>query len=81
MNFASGRCGYTHFLDLDGNIIDDMIFAVNTEDEVFGVPNASMVDTMFEWLSSHLPSDGSVSLEDLSSKTSILALQLSLIHI
>ena len=75
MNFASGRCGYTHFLDLDGNIIDDMIFAVNTEDEVFGVPNASMVDTMFEWLSSHLPSDGSVSLEDLSSKTSILALQ------
>ena len=57
MNFASGRCGYTHFLDLDGNIIDDMIFAVNTEDEVFGVPNASMVDTMFEWLSSHLPSD------------------------
>ena len=25
MNFANGQCGYTHFLDREGNIIDDMI--------------------------------------------------------
>ncbi len=75
LNFASGRCGYTHFLDPKGNIIDDMIFGVKEDNEVLGVPNASMVETMFEWLSSLLPSDGSIALEDLSSKTSILALQ------
>ena len=28
------RCGYTHFLDHDGRIIDDMIFAVSSESEV-----------------------------------------------
>ena len=26
-----GRCAYTHFLDKDGFIIDDMIFAVVSE--------------------------------------------------
>ena len=39
MNFPNGRCGYTHFLDYDGHIIDDMIFAVKSETEVLGVPN------------------------------------------
>ena len=31
MKFQPGRCGYTHFLDHDGRIIDDMIlqFPVN----------------------------------------------------
>ena len=75
LNFASGRCGYTHFLDLDGNIIDDMIFAVKSQNEVFGVPNASMVDVMWKWLTDLLPKDGSVSMEDMSAETSILALQ------
>ena len=28
MKFQPGRCGYTHFLDHKGHIIDDMIFAV-----------------------------------------------------
>ena len=36
-----GRCGYTHFLDHDGYIIDDMIFAVVSDSEILGVPNAS----------------------------------------
>ena len=31
--FAPGRCGYTHFLDNDSRIIDDMIFAVETGDQ------------------------------------------------
>ena len=73
--FTPGKCGYTHFLDSDGYIIDDMIFAVSNEKEILGVPNSTMVEIMLEWLSSLLPDDGSVVLEDLSHKTSIIALQ------
>ena len=75
LNFASGRCGYTHFLDHDGHIIDDMIFAVKSENEVLGVPNASMVKVMLDWFYSLLPDDGSVTIDDMSEETSILALQ------
>ncbi len=75
LNFASGRCGYTHFLDHEGRIIDDMIFAVRSETEVLGVPNASMVEVMLDWFTSLLPRDGSISIDDLSDQTSILALQ------
>ena len=75
MNFSNGRCGYTHFLDHKGHIIDDMIFAVKSETEVLGVPNASMVPVMLDWFTSLLPEDGSITIEDLSDETSILALQ------
>ena len=75
MKFQPGRCGYTHFLDHGGNIIDDMIFAVSNEEEVLGVPNSTMVEVVMEWLSSNLPSDGSITIENLSKKTSIIALQ------
>ena len=74
-SFASGRCGYTHFLDHDGQIIDDMIFAIKSDDCVLGVPNASMVSTMWDWFSELLPKDGSVTVADLSDETSIIALQ------
>ena len=74
-SFVSGRCGYTHFLDYDGRIIDDMIFAVKSDDCVLGVPNASMVSTMWDWLSGLLPEDGTVRIEDLSDETSIIAIQ------
>ena len=91
MNFTSGRCGYTHFLDLEGRIIDDMIFAVTSDAEihasgcsswqdsgasvVLGVPNASMVGAMWEHFHKYLPADGSITIENLSDETSILALQ------
>ncbi len=75
MKFGPGRCGYTHFLDDNGHIIDDMIFAVVSEEEVIGVPNSSMNPMMFEWFESHMPNDGSIFMEDLSERTSILALQ------
>ena len=70
-----GRCAYTHFLDHDGYLIDDMIFAVVSEEEILGVPNASMVPIMWKWFNSLLPEDGSVTIEDLSPQTSIIALQ------
>ena len=75
MKFHPGRCGYTHFLDPQGNIIDDMIFAVSSEEEVLGVPNSTMVKVVMDWLSSNLPLDGSIEIEDLTNHTSIIALQ------
>ena len=69
------RCAYTHFLDHDGFLIDDMIFAVVSDEEILGVPNASMIDVMWKWFTEHLPSDGSIQLENLSDATSIMALQ------
>ena len=75
MKFQPGRCGYSHFLDQEGNIIDDMIFAVSSDEEVLGVPNSTMVKTVMDWLSSHLPADDSISIDDLTDQTSIIALQ------
>ena len=66
-----GRCGYTHFCDEAGHIIDDMIFAVVSETEIRGVPNASMIDVMSSWFRSHLPADESIELIDESEGTSI----------
>ena len=73
--FSPGRCGYTHFLDNDGLIIDDMIFAVETNNRIHGVPNASMIEVMWNWLNPLLPDDGSIAINDRSKGTSILALQ------
>ena len=74
-NIPVGRCAYTHFLDDNGFIIDDMIFAIVSEHEILGVPNASMIGVMWDWFSDKLPIDGSVKIEDLSPKMSIIALQ------
>tara|TARA_B100000925_G_scaffold274225_1_gene239551 strand:- start:365 stop:1477 length:1113 start_codon:yes stop_codon:yes gene_type:complete len=74
-NIPTGRCAYTHFLDDDGFIIDDMIFAVVSDDEILGVPNASMIDVMWEWFQENLPSDDSVKIENLSPDMAIIALQ------
>ena len=86
-----GRCAYTHFLDEDGFIVDDMIFSVasrqdildsgctdwesSSEIAILGVPNASMISTMEAHFGQHMPDDDSIVLEDLSSQTSILAIQ------
>ncbi len=75
IKFQNGTCGYTHFLDRDGNLIDDMIFAIRSEDEILGVPNASMVSTMLEWFTDLLPSDGSIRIVNDSDETSIIAVQ------
>lgn len=74
-SITDGRCAYTHFLDGDGYIIDDMIFAVVSEQEILGVPNASMISVMWDWLNDKLPVDNSVIIKDLSPEMSIIALQ------
>ena len=68
-----GRCAYTHFLDDNGIIIDDMIFCVVSESEILGVPNASMIEHMLDWFNQHL-TEG-ITIENQSDQTSILALQ------
>ncbi len=70
-----GRCAYTHFLDKEGFIIDDMIFAVVSETEILGVPNASMIDVMWNWFHECSPADSGVTIENLSPDISIIALQ------
>mgnify|MGYP003301318720 FL=1 len=70
-----GRCAYTHFLDHDGYIIDDMIFAVVSDTEILGVPNASMIDVMWEWFQKCSPEKLDVTIENLSPDVSIVALQ------
>ena len=74
-NFGIGSCGYTHFLDNDGFIIDDMIFAIKSENEILGVPNASMIGPMKSWLKSKLSSDNRIKIVDESPHTSIIAVQ------
>jgi aminomethyltransferase len=69
------RCAYTHFLDDEGVLIDDMIFAVVSDEEILGVPNASMIGVMWDWFSKHAPDDGSIQLDNLSDDMSIMALQ------
>ena len=73
--FEVGSCGYTHFLDNAGFIIDDMIFAVKSENEILGVPNASMIDPMKTWLQSKLSTNKKIKLVDESTQTCIIALQ------
>ena len=41
-------------MDESGCIIDDMIFAVTSDDEILGVPNASMIEVMKDWFDAHL---------------------------
>ena len=74
-SITAGRCAYTHFLDNDGFIIDDMIFAVVSETEILGVPNASMIDVMWDWFQGFSPSESGITIENLSPETSIIALQ------
>ena len=68
-----GRCAYSHFLDDNGIIIDDMIFCIVSETEILGVPNASMIDHMWNHFHAHI--DEGITIENLSDDTSILALQ------
>ena len=52
-----------------------MIFAIRTDEEILGVPNASMVSVMLDWFTELLPGDGSIRILDDSEETSIIAIQ------
>lgn len=48
MNISVKKCKYTHILNDEGKIIDDMIVTRLEENKFFCVPNAGMVDRIFD---------------------------------
>ena len=66
--------GIYSFSDNDGFIIDDMIFAIKSENEILGVPNALMIGPMKSWLKSKLSSDNRIKIV-MNPHTSIIAVQ------
>jgi len=68
-----GEMKYGMVCDEKGRIIDDMIVYRTGEDDVFVIPNASMVDTIYTWFSEH--NDRGLKIENLSDSMFCLALQ------
>jgi len=54
---------YTMMLNEHGGVIDDLIIYKLSEDHFFLVVNASKIDEDYQWLSSHLPEDISLTNE------------------
>ncbi len=76
-NYKTSKLGelkYTHMLNPDGKIIDDMIAARLEDDRFACVPNASMIQRDLEWFQQHI-GDYDVTIENVSDDHSILALQ------
>jgi len=69
-----GDCIYTHILDEQGMIIDDMIAVKFSSKRYLCVPNASMTQTIHEWFLAHVR-DRSVQIEDATDKLVCIALQ------
>jgi len=68
----SGRARYTHLLDERGRILDDVIFTVLNEREVFAVCNAGPRARIVDWLGRHLRG---LEVVDLTAEFLCLALQ------
>ena len=76
-NYLTSKIGelkYTHILNPEGKIIDDMIAARLAEDKFACVPNASMIDRDLEWFQQHT-GEFDVKIDNVSDNYSILALQ------
>jgi aminomethyltransferase len=76
-NYITSKIGelkYTHILNPDGKIIDDMIAARLDVERFACVPNASMIDRDLEWFQEHI-GNFDVKIENVSDDYSILALQ------
>ena len=69
---APGRCRYTHLLDEEGRILDDVIFTCLGPDRYLCVCNAGPRPRVVPWIRRH--ADGS-SLQDLTPDFLCLALQ------
>lgn len=70
---ALGQAQYTLLLNPEGGVIDDLIVYRRSEDEVFICVNASNREKDHAWFRDHL--DKSVTLEDQSEGTALLAVQ------
>ncbi len=54
MSMDIGKSVYTHILNDDGNIIDDNIIFRTGKEEYMIMPNASMIDIIFNWIQDHI---------------------------
>lgn len=69
-----GEATYTAFLNEDGKIIDDTIVYRLGEDKFFFVPNASMIDIIFNWTISN-KEDFDVDIINISQDIACIAVQ------
>jgi aminomethyltransferase len=72
---AVTRGQYTLMLDERGGVIDDLIIYRTGELSYFLVINGACRDLDLEWMHGHLPSDGSVVLQDQGNDYAAIALQ------
>ncbi|MCK4717605.1 MAG: glycine cleavage system aminomethyltransferase GcvT [Thermoplasmata archaeon] len=70
----AGDCIYTHILNIEGGIIDDMIATKFSEECYLCVPNASMKDQILDWFKENRK-DMEVEFIDVTEKYVCLALQ------
>ncbi len=72
---AVGQGQYSLMLNPQGGIIDDLILYRLGVSEWLLIVNASRKTTDFAWLEGHLPEDGSIRLDDVTSGRAGLAIQ------
>ncbi len=70
----TGEAMYSAFLNEDGNIIDDTIVYKITDKKYFFVPNASMIDVIFSWVSKN-SNNFNAKISNVSDMISCLAIQ------
>jgi len=70
---APGKVLYTHMLDEGGRIIDDILFARESADSFFIVPNAATTSKVVRWFEAH--SSRGAQVDNLSDAMFCLALQ------
>ncbi len=68
------RCKYTHILNAEGKIVDDMLFTKIDANRCFCVPNASMVDRIFD-IFNKSASEKDVKIENKTDSYVCLAVQ------
>lgn len=69
-----GEAVYTAFLNTDGNIIDDTIVYRVSKDKFFFVPNASMIDIIYNWVKKN-SSGYDVTITNVSDDIACIAVQ------
>jgi len=72
--YSFGDCIYTHLLNENGGIIDDMIIYPIEENRYFFIPNAARTGVVFDWLRSHA-NDLDVDIKDHTEELCCFALQ------
>lgn len=70
---APGKVLYTHMLDERGKIIDDILFARESAESFFVVPNAATTPTVVKWFHEH--NDKHATIDNLSDGMFCIAVQ------